>query len=141
MQVMDSVSFKDHVGGGVIGIDVYRIRAVECCRGREANVSDDHICDSVSHRKYLPCDHLPGFRSQRCFFNSESSPAESDPASLVPMFASTCVRLRMPGMIVLTSGLLRIKRRAISDSVIPAGSNPFSFSARSTLGNKFSGTK
>jgi hypothetical protein len=47
----------------------------------------------------------------------------------------------MPGMTVLTAGLLRMKRRAISGIVASSGTSGLRRSARSTLALKFSGTK
>jgi hypothetical protein len=44
-------------------------------------------------------------------------------------------------MIVLTAGLLRIKRKAISGMVMSPGIRVFNLSACSTLDFKFSGTK
>ena len=49
--------------------------------------------------------------------------------------------LLIPGMIVLTAGWCRMKRSAMSGSVVPAGTSGFSASARSTLAARFSGTK
>jgi hypothetical protein len=51
------------------------------------------------------------------------------------------LRRRMPGMMVLTSGLFRMKRMAISGIVIPLGMSGLRRSARSTLACRFSGTK
>ena len=47
----------------------------------------------------------------------------------------------LPGMTVLTSGLLRMKRRAICAMELPAGTSGRSASAWATLFFKFSGTK
>ena len=47
----------------------------------------------------------------------------------------------MPGITVLTSGFERMKRRAISGIVIPAGTSGLSASAWATDALRFSGTK
>jgi hypothetical protein len=44
----------------------------------------------------------------------------------------------MPGMTVLTISFIKMKRKAMSDMVVPPGTNGFRRSARSTLGTRFS---
>src|SRR5262245_56825878 len=82
-----------------------------------------------------------GWRTQRCLRSSVWSAAGSGPLSLEAMLASTFLILRMPGMIVATSGLFRMKRSAISAMSDTAGTSGFSASACSTLVPRFSGTK
>jgi hypothetical protein len=55
--------------------------------------------------------------------------------------ARICLSLRIPGMVVLTVGLLKMKRSAISGMVMPSGTSGLSASACSTLASRFSGTK
>src|SRR5882724_4844229 len=86
-------------------------------------------------------------RSQRCLRNSTSRSAgkyaeaysDNAPRSLTARFASTLRVLRIPGIVVLTSGLLKMNRSANSGSVIPpfailscadSGNNGFSASTR-----------
>src|ERR1043166_9349157 len=57
------------------------------------------------------------------------------------MFTSTFLNFRIPGIVVETSGLLNINRRAISGIDIPDGISGFNASAWSTLDLRFSGTK
>src|SRR5947207_15201609 len=85
--------------------------------------------------------HFVGLRSQRCLRNSACNSPGSGPLSLAAAFASTFWIFRMPGMIVLTSGLCKINRSAISAIVEFAGIKGFSASACSTLRRRFSGTK
>src|ERR1043165_2087887 len=82
-----------------------------------------------------------GWRTQRCFWSSEWRTEGRGPLSEAAMLASTVLILRMPGMIVATSGVLRIKRRAISAMLEPAGIKGLRASACSTLVRRFSGTK
>src|SRR5258705_13071120 len=58
------------------------------------------------------CDHDFGFLSQRYWRNSAISSSDNRSPSLAAIFESTCDSLRMPGIIVLTSLLLRMKRSA-----------------------------
>ncbi len=67
--------------------------------------------------------------------------AGSGPEFPALMFASTFFSFRIPGMIVPTSGLFKIKRSAISAIVLPVGISGRSASACSTLAFRFSGTK
>src|SRR5690606_23950008 len=78
-------------------------------------------------------DHSVGSRSQRCDRSSARSSSVSPPASLVARLARTWATLRIPGITVSISGLLRMKRRAISGRVMPGGRTFFSASARATL--------
>src|SRR3989337_454184 len=87
------------------------------------------------------CDHFVGVRSQRWARRTVWSVAGSGPASLAARLPSTWRSLRIPGMIVLTTGLLRMKRKAISGMVVPGGSRGLRRSACSTLAFRFSGTK
>ena len=57
------------------------------------------------------------------------------------MFCRTCSGLRMPAIVVLTAGCDRMKRTAISGSVIPAGRISFSLSTRLIVFARFSGPK
>src|SRR5205807_10521739 len=82
-----------------------------------------------------------GRRTQRWERSFAWSSAGRGPLSLAERFASTFRILRMPGMIVLTSGLFRMKRRAISAIEEPAGTSGLSASACSTLDLRLSGTK
>src|SRR5258706_7079637 len=85
--------------------------------------------------------HFVGVRSQRCLRSCAWSGAARGPLPLAARLDSTLRSLRMPGMMVLTSELLRIKRRAISGIVEPAGTRGLRASARGTLALRFSGTK
>ena len=62
-------------------------------------------------------------------------------SSLAAMLDFTCAGFRISGMIVVTSGLARMKRNAMSGSDEPCGTSGFSASARATDGIRFSGTK
>src|SRR6516225_5794037 len=91
-----------------------------------------------SARKDHYCDHCVGVLSHRCFFNSPDNSFERPFPSDAAVFASTFLTLRMPGMIVLTSGLDKINRNASSGMDIPEGMSGFNLFARSTLAFKFS---
>src|SRR5260221_126875 len=84
---------------------------------------------------------LVGLRSQRWAGSCLWRGAGRGPWVLAAMLASTLRRLRMPGMMVLTSGLLRMKRNAIWDMELSAGTSGRSASAWATLFFRFSGTK
>src|SRR4029450_8900917 len=61
------------------------------------------------------------------------------PAAVVtPRLASPCLIFRMPGITVLTISFIKMKHKAMSDMVVPPGTNGFRRSARSTLGTRFS---
>src|SRR5258707_15872733 len=89
-----------------------RVLFVNCDRDsiRVANVR------LVFPRAY--CDQGVGLRTQRCSFSCSYNSSGSGPASLAAMFDSTFDSLRIPGMIVLTIGLVRMKRSASSGMVI-----------------------
>src|SRR5437667_1203105 len=83
LQPARTIGLQDNVGSRVIRIDVYRVRTIEHCRGRKANVTNDDVGDSSWHGiGLIHWDHLSGFRSQRWFLHSASSRSESGLASL-----------------------------------------------------------
>src|SRR5215813_787957 len=83
-------------------------------------------------------DHGAGSRSQRCFRSSCISAAGSGTWSPAAMLARTCVVFRIPGIAVATRGLLRMKRNAISGSVMPWGTISLSASMRRKVSGRFS---
>ena len=118
------------------GLASHRNVATTACQAQKLTYPQ---CRSARNSCSIYWLHLVGVRSQRCLRSSAWSWAGSGPLSLAARLASTCWRLRMPGMMVLTSLLLRMKRRAISGMVMPSGSSGFSASACSTLVFRFSG--
>src|SRR5215472_3923187 len=87
------------------------------------------------------CDQFVGLRSHRCARSFLCKSSGRGPAFPAATFASTFFSLRIPGIIVLTLGLFKINRNAISAIVLPAGTNGRSASACATLDFRFSGTK
>src|SRR5688572_2469723 len=84
-----------------------------------AQASEDrwrqHAEDSLPDTHYgMTC-----VRSQRCARNACFVAGESVAPSLAARLRSTCVSLRMPGMIVDTVGSDRMNRSAISGRSIP----------------------